>query len=328
MPATSSPSDIHQHVVLVSDLVWDTYGEQLLSVDPSIDAVVLRGTEHVSDDDLARITTAFFSGDVWPSRTREMMGAILRAPSLKWLHSFSTGVDSPVFAQLHNAGVTITNSAGSSASPIAQTVIMYMLALSRHLPEWTRAQDRREWEPRTFAELPGQTVAVVGLGPIGMNTATLCMALDMNVVGCRRTPQGSEPFPTYPLSQLGEVLARADWVVSALPLTPDTRGIFNHDMLSAMKRGSHFINVGRGELVDESSLIALLQSGHLAGAALDVFEVEPLPVDSPLWSMPNVIITPHNSANTPGSHHRAALMFVENVRRRSHGEPLLNVVEP
>ncbi len=328
MPATSSPSNIHQHIVLVSDTVWETYGEQLLTADPSIDAVVLRGTEHVPDHDLPRITTAFFSGDVWPSRTREMMGAIIRAPNLAWLHSFSTGVDSPVFAHLHNAGVAITNSAGSSASPIAQTVIMYMLALSRNLPDWTRAQDRRSWEPHTFAELPGQTVAVVGLGPIGMNTATLCGALEMNVVGCRRTPQGSEPFPTYPLSHLREVVAHADWVVSALPLTPDTRGIFDHDLLSAMKSGSYFINVGRGELVDETSLIAMLQSGHLAGAALDVFEVEPLPTDSALWTMPNVILTPHSSANTPGSHHRAALLFVENVRRRAHGEPLLNVVEP
>jgi phosphoglycerate dehydrogenase-like enzyme len=150
----------------------------------------------------------------------------------------------------------------------------------------------------------------------------------MNVVACRRTPQGSEPFPTYPLSELREVLSRADWVVSALPLTFDTRAIFNHDMLSTMKKGSYFINVGRGELVDEASLITLLHSGHLGGAALDVFEVEPLPVESPLWTMPNVIITPHNSANTPGSHHRAALLFVENVRRRALGQQLLNIVEP
>lgn len=328
MPATSSPSDNRQHVVLVSDTVWNTYGEQLLAADPTITPVILHGTTHIHDDDLPRIESAFFSGDTWPSRTREMMGAILRAPNLRWLHSFSTGVDSPVFAQLHQAGVTITNSAGSSASPIAQTVLMYMLALSRRLPDWTRAQDRGEWEPHTFAELPGQTVAVVGLGPIGMRTAELCMALEMNVLGCRRTPQGDEPFPTYSLSALPKVLALADWLVIALPLTPDTRGMFNAEAFAQLRRGAHVINVGRGELVDEDSLIESLRSGHVAGAALDVFETEPLPSESPLWSMPNVIITPHNSANTPGSHHRAALMFVDNVRRRSLGEPLINVVVP
>lgn len=316
------------HVMFVSDTVWNDYGAQLLDADPTIEPVVLRGTEHVADSDLPRITSAFFSGDVWPSRTREMMGAILRAPNLSWLHSFSTGVDSPVFAHLHESGVTITNSAGSSASPIAQTVVMYMLALSRNLPDWIRAQDRASWEPRSFVELPGQSVAVIGLGPIGVSVAQLCTALDMNVIGCRRSPTGDEGFPTYPLSKLADVIERADWVVVALPLTSETRMIIDAAMLSRIRSSAYLINVGRGELVDESALVESLVNGRLAGAALDVFETEPLPTDSPLWSMRNVIITPHNSANTPGSHHRAALMFVDNVRRRFNGEPLVNLVSP
>ncbi len=319
-------NNVQSHVMFVSDTVWESYGIELLNADPTIEPILLTSAEPLPAKILDRITTAFFSGDVWPLRTREMMISILKAPNLKWLHTFSSGVDSPVFQTMLERGIRITNSAGASSSPIAQTVVMYLLALSRNLPEWQRAQQRHEWQQRSFQELPGTTIAVIGLGAIGQEVVRLAHALDMNVIACRRTPRGDESCPTYSMTDLSAVLAQADWVVVALPLNADTRRIINAQIFASMKPGACFINVGRGELVDEPALIAALQSGHLGGAGLDVFETEPLPTESALWDMPNVIITPHNSATTPQSHHRAALIFIENVKRRAAGLSLRNEI--
>lgn len=319
-------NNVQSHVMFVSDTVWESYGIELLNADPTVEPILLTSAEPLPAKILDRITTAFFSGDVWPLRTREMMISILKAPNLKWLHTFSSGVDSPVFQTMLERGIRITNSAGASSSPIAQTVIMYLLALSRNLPEWQRAQQRHEWQQRSFQELPGTTIAVIGLGAIGQEVVRLAHALDMNVIACRRTPRGDESCPTYSMTDLSAVLAQADWVVVALPLNADTRRIINAQIFASMKPGACFINVGRGELVDEPALIAALQSGHLGGAGLDVFETEPLPTESALWDMPNVIITPHNSATTPQSHHRAALIFIENVKRRAAGLSLRNEI--
>ncbi len=319
-------NNVQSHVMFVSDTVWESYGIELLNADPTVEPILLTSAEPLPAKILDRITTAFFSGDVWPLRTREMMISILKAPNLKWLHTFSSGVDSPVFQTMLERGIRITNSAGASSSPIAQTVVMYLLALSRNLPEWQRAQQRHEWQQRSFQELPGTTIAVIGLGAIGQEVVRLAHALDMNVIACRRTPRGDESCPTYSMTDLSAVLAQADWVVVALPLNADTRRIINAQIFASMKPGACFINVGRGELVDEPALIAALQSGHLGGAGLDVFETEPLPTESALWDMPNVIITPHNSATTPQSHHRAALIFIENVKRRAAGLSLRNEI--
>jgi phosphoglycerate dehydrogenase-like enzyme len=146
------------------------------------------------------------------------------------------------------------------------------------------------------------------------------------VEAIRRTPTGTEPCPTFSFDQLSSVLARADWVAVALPLTDNTRQIFNAETFALMKPGAYFINVGRGELVDEEALIAVLQSGHLAGAALDVFASEPLPADSPLWDMDNVIITPHSSSASAQSGLRSEDIFVKNFARYVAGEPLINEV--
>jgi phosphoglycerate dehydrogenase-like enzyme len=149
----------------------------------------------------------------------------------------------------------------------------------------------------------------------------------MNVEAIRRTPTGSEPCPTFSFDQLHSVLARADWVAVALPLTDDTRQIFNAETFAIMKSGAHFVNVGRGELVDEESLVAALQSGHLAGAALDVFATEPLPSDSPLWDMDNVIITPHSSSASAQSGLRSEDIFLKNLAHYVAGEPMVNEVK-
>ena len=164
--------------------------------------------------------------------------------------------------------------------------------------------------------------------PIGDETARLGGAFGMNVVGCRRTVSGNEPCETRTFDALAELLGWADYVVLALPLTDDTTGLIGADEFALMKPTARLINVGRGGLVDEPALIDALQSGRLAGAGLDVFAVEPLPADSPLWDMPNVIVTPHNSGSTERANERAVEIFVDNLGRFVRADALRNEVHP
>lgn len=313
-------------VVLVSDNVWAREESRLRTAVPGIEPVIYRGNDPLPAEVAARIDIAFFSSDLWRDRSRGIVLSIMNAPNLKWLHTFSAGVDSPFFVQLMERGVRLTNSSGATASPIAQTAVLYMLALSRNVRAWFGHQDKREWTHHEFQELDGARLAVVGMGPIGAEIARLGVALNMEVEAIRRTPNGDEPCPTFGFDQLDNVLGRADWVCVALPLTPDTRAIFDAGRFARMKPGAFFINVGRGELVDEPALIKALESRHLAGAGLDVFAVEPLPADSPLWAMPNVIVTPHSSGASTSSGLRSERYFVDNIARYMAGQPLVNEI--
>lgn len=315
-------------VLLVSDNVWQREGENIRALAPSIQPLIYEGNEPFPDDVLDTVDIAFFSSDLWPDRSRGIVLSIMKAPHLRWLHTFSAGVDSPFFLQLMERGVRLTNSSGATASPIAQTALLYMLALSRNVRAWIQHQDQREWIRHDFDELDGSHLAVIGMGPIGYEIARLGVACNMTVEAIRRTPAGDEPCQTFGFDQLDAVLGRADWVCVALPLTPDTKEIFNSDRFSAMKKGARFINVGRGELVDEAALIDALNSQHLSAAALDVFATEPLPDDSPLWSMPNVIVTPHSSGASTSAGLRSEKIFVENMKRYLDNQPLKNEVTP
>ncbi len=275
---------------------------------------------------MAEIEIACLSNDAYPTRVRQMFGAIQRAEQLRWLHTCSAGVDSPAFQALLRRGVRLTNSTGTAAASIAHTVAMYLLALSRDLPRWTRHQQQRTWDNRPFAELIGQRLLVLGWGPIGQHTARLATALGMEVEIARRRASGDEPHPVHRLSALGDALGRADWVVLALPLTSDTRHLIGPAEFAALRPGARLINVGRGDLVDEPALIEALRSGRLAGAALDVFATEPLPPDSPLWAMEQVIITPHGAGQTDHTEQAAQELFVENLARYVAGTPLLHEV--
>jgi phosphoglycerate dehydrogenase-like enzyme len=204
--------------------------------------------------------------------------------------------------------------------------MLYLLALSRDLPGWMRDQDARRWNPRSVRDLQGMVLAVVGLGPIGLEVARLGGHFGMQVIGLRRRPRGDEPCETWGLERLHEALARADAVVLALPLAPETERIFDATAFGRMRRGALFVNVGRGELVDEPSLVDALQAGRIAGAGLDVFAEEPLPEGSPLWALPQVIVTPHSSGTNPGNHHRATQIFLDNLGRYVRGESLRNEV--
>lgn len=319
-------SDPRPTVLFCTDTFWEQRGAQVAELAPGVEVVRLVGTEHVAPDDLARITVAVFSGDAWPDRSAHFMQACLQSEHLEWLHTFSAGVDHPVFQSFLARGVTLTTSSGSSASPIAQTVMMYLLALTRDLPEWIEAQAEHRWAPRPIRELDGMTLGVVGMGPIGAEVARLGTAFGMRAVGMRRTVQGDEPCETWTFDRLAELAAEVDALVLAVPLTEDTRGIIDASVLDVMRPGALLVNVARGEVVDELALVEALRSGRLGGAGLDVFTNEPLEADSPLWDLPNVIITPHSSGTTSRAHERASEIFCDNLRRRVAGAPLRNTV--
>lgn len=315
-------------VVVISDNVWHRRKDELIRIAPQLQAVVYEGNDELPADILPSVTAAFFSGDLWPERARGFMLSALKMPHLSWLHTFSAGIDNPVFTTFRERGVRVSTSTGASSSPIAQTVFMYMLSLSRDLPRYMKQQQEHVWQPHQFRELHGERLAVIGLGAIGQEIVRIGQAMNMDVIACRRSPSPSDPCSTYPLSSLHDVVSTADWVVVALPLTDDTRGMFDDSVFAAMKPGVGFINIGRGELIDEQALVASLQSKHIGCAGLDVFAEEPLPTDNPLWDMPNVIITPHASGQSDQSLIRAEDLFIANLERFCAGQQLINEADP
>jgi phosphoglycerate dehydrogenase-like enzyme len=228
--------------------------------------------------------------------------------------------------------VRITTSAGTTAVPIAQTAIAGLLMLARGFPRWLDAQRRHEWKQMRGAaqppDLAGQTLCVLGLGSIGGEIARLATALGLDVIGIRRSPRrADDPVgEIHPPSGLLQILPRCQWLAIACPLTDETRRMIDAAALARLPAGAHVINVGRGEIVDEGALIAALANGRLGGAYLDVFEKEPLPPQSPLWDMPNVIVSPHNSWAAAGNDLRVLELFEHNFQAWLHGRPLVNEV--
>lgn len=286
----------------------------------------------LTSEDLGGVKIAFFSGDIFPDHSRALFSAVQQAEDLEWFHTFTAGTDHPVFQRLLARGVRMSNSAGSSAEPIAHSVIGGMLLLSRPFLHWMERQRERRWEGLARADAPadlrGQTLVVLGLGEIGKHVARVAGALGLHVIGVRRSAQRDDDPVDEMVTPTGlaEVLPRADWLVVTAPLTPETRGIVNADALARLPRGARVLNVGRGEIIDEQALIAALGAGQVGGAYLDVVETEPLPPESPLWDMPNVIISPHNSAISNGNEARSAAIFLENLERWATGAPLRNEV--
>jgi D-2-hydroxyacid dehydrogenase (NADP+) len=323
-------------VILISTYFAQTYGVELRRVagEAGLDYELLL----LPADPDARLTPgqcstadiSFFSGDIFPTYSRSFFSATQSATNLRWLHVFNAGVDNPVFRGFVDRGVTLTTSSGSTAKPIAQTAIGGMLMLARGFPAWGESQRRKAWEPRhglAPADLESQTMIVLGLGAIGNEIARLARAIGLHVVGVRRSPirDGDNVDEMLPPTKLFEVLPRADWLALACPLTDETRHIVNAAAIAAMPRGARILNIARGDVIDEPAMIDALRSGQLGGAYLDVVSTEPLPADSLLWHLPNVIITPHNSATAAGNERRTVQCFLANLRAWAKGEPLVNV---
>ena len=284
------------------------------------------------DEDCARADIAFFSEDLFPEFSRQFFSAVRKAPRLRWLHVFNAGVDHPIYTEMLERGVRLTTSSGSTAGPIAQTAIAGLLMLARNFPRWLEGQRTHTWNPMRVPDFPrdlkGQTALILGLGHIGNEIARLAKVLGLNVIGVRRGRRqpGDRADELHPPEKLPELLPRADWLIVACPLTDATRGLVDADVLAKLPQGARLINIARGEIVEEPALIAALKNGRLAGAYLDVFAKEPLPPESPLWDMPGVFVSPHNSSAASGNDQRVTAIFLDNLGRWARDQALVNEV--
>jgi phosphoglycerate dehydrogenase-like enzyme len=267
---------------------------------------------------------------------------LARAPRLSWVHSASAGVERALTPAARERGIVITNARGVFSRPIAEYVLMMILAVSRRLPGLLELQRERTWQPLEGVELRDVTVGIVGLGSIGRAVGALATAFGCRVVAVRRRSEGgsrvtddeSRAFGEVMLERVGgpetlpQLLAESDFVVLAAPLTSETEDMIDEAALGAMKPSAWLINVARGRLIDERSLVNALRDGTIGGAVLDTFRDEPLSPSSPFYDLPNVIVTPHTSWSSGRVLDRSVELFCDNLRRYAAGEPLLNVVDP
>lgn len=252
------------------------------------------------------------------------------APNLKWIHALTTGTDGIDDLPSLRREVLLTSTRGIHGASMSEAALLSMLALSRDFPRTVRDQDRRVWERRPATLLEGKTVGIFGLGVIGAALAPRCKALGMTVVGVDPIkPELAGVDRVHGWDEVLRVSGDLDYVVLLIPSSAGTRGIVNAEVLAAMKPTSYLINLGRGEVIDDEALIRTLQEGRIAGAALDVFRREPLPRDHPFWSLPNIIITPHQGGAFDEYPKRALPIIEENFRRFLAGdtENMINLVK-
>jgi phosphoglycerate dehydrogenase-like enzyme len=254
---------------------------------------------------------------VWDFLSDAVRDAWPAADALRWVHTASAGVDRLTFPGLLDSDVTLTNSRGVFDRPMAEYVLGLVLAMAKDLQGTLAAQQRREWQHRETEPIAGRRVVVVGGGPIGRAIAGLLRAVGMDVELVGRREFGDLP----------DLLPSADWLVLAAPLTDATRGMLDAAALALLRPSTRVINVGRGALVVEPDLVDALREGRIAGAALDVFAREPLPAESPLWTQPGVIVSPHMSGDLIGWRQDLVEVFRDNLARYRAGEPLRNVVD-
>jgi len=271
------------------DLVRATDYDDLLDRVPDADIVV----EHSIDSDL-----------------------LAQAGELAWVNTLSSGADSYDFDVIEELGAILTTVSGVHARPIAEHVLATMLYFERGLDRSLRQQTDREWCRFPAGELGNQTIGIIGTGSVGGRVAELASAFGMTVLGMRQHPSKGHPAvdEMFGHEDRHELLGRSDYLVIACSLTEETRGLIGRKELSSLSNDDILVNVARGEVVDQDALVDILQTGYIGGAALDVAETEPLPPDSPLWTMSNVIVTPHMAGGSPAFPERCAELFVENYR--------------
>ena len=266
----------------------------------------------------------------WWGEREDLEAAWVIARKLEWVAASNVGINALLFPALVESDVVLTNARGAADRPITETVVGFVVALAKGFRPMFDRQRAHVWETHETDRLAGRTVVVVGPGPIGRSIGrALRDGLGMRIEAVGRTARaGDDVFETiHGIDDLHAVVADGDYVIDTLPLTPQTGHVFDAAAFAAMKPSARFINVGRGKTVAEAALIDALVSGGIAGAALDVFEEEPLPADSPLWDMENVIVCPHMSGDVTGWDADFAAVFYDNLRRWLQGDPLRNVVD-
>ena len=264
--------------------------------------------------------------------TRIPPDVVKRAPRLRWIQFTSAGVDHLWNPSLGEAHVVVTSTKGIHAQPMAEFVMSCLLVFAKGWPQLLENQREHRWGRFMLDELLGKTMVLVAVGEIGLGVARLAKAFGIRTVGVGRRGSVAEPSPElderHPVEALHHALGQADFVVASLPLTGKTRGLMNEGAFRAMKPSAIFINVGRGRTVDQVGLARALREGWIGGAALDVFEEEPLPPDNPLWDMKNVLISPHMGSDTPMYMERMTNVLYDNLVRYAEGRSLRNVVDP
>jgi phosphoglycerate dehydrogenase-like enzyme len=255
---------------------------------------------------------------------------LLHLPSVRWVHTVTAGIDHALDALPSSSDIRLTNARGIFDVPIAEMVMAYILSATKRLPEFRAQQDARMWNPLRLREVRGLTVGIIGLGSIGKEIAKRARGFGMRVIATRRHPEKSSDLvdEVFAPQDLSSLLTAAHFVVIAAPLTEETRGMMGEKQLRRMREDARLINIARGEIVNQSALIQALEEDWIAGAALDVFEEEPLPPDSPFWDMTNVVVTPHNSWSTPYLKQREAELFLDNLGRYLRDAPLRNRIDP
>jgi phosphoglycerate dehydrogenase-like enzyme len=320
-------SEAKQRVVIVAEDVGDEHVNRLRAAFPQFEfRVCLDAERFIAAAPEAEII--FAKG--YPPE------AIRNAAQLRWVQAGTAGVER-ILELLHSRDdqgrdVLLTNAHGAHGIPMAENILALMLAFAIRLPDLMQAQrDRRDVSRQVRYdkfELEGQTLCVLGLGDIGGTLARKAQLLGMHVLGVRRSP---EPFAyaheTFTPDRLAEILPRADHVALCLPLTSETKAIIGEAELRRMKPTAYIYNVGRGGSIEPNALITALKEGWIAGAGLDVTQPEPPPPDSPLWSMPNVMLTQHTSGHSPFNAQRITDIFLENLGRYTRGEPLINCID-
>lgn len=315
--------------------------DRLRSVSPRL--AIRQQSVHEDREDIS----PFLQGDEIVIYGMTAPRELARAPALKWVQLHSAGINQLQNSPIWFTNILVTNASGIHAVPISEFAVGMMLALSRKVPRMIRLQERAEWPRNRWevllgSELRGRTLGVVGYGSIGREIARIGKtAFGMHVVATRYSsdparprysepgigdPEGLIPEHFFPREQLPQMLSACDYIVLALPLTRETRKLINEETLKACKPDAFLVNIARGDLVDEHALVRALKENRLAGAGLDAYSTEPLPRDSQLWHMENVIVSPHVSGATPNYDDRAVGLFAENLRRYVEGEPLLNIV--
>ena len=269
---------------------------------------------------------ALFLWDFFSTAVRDVWD---RADRLRWIHVAAAGVDKLLFDELAASQVTVTNARGVFDRPIAEFVLMSILAHAKDAHHSHDLQLSRQWQHRETATVAGGTALVVGTGAIGRETARLLRAVGLHVLVAGRTARDDDPDfgSVVDSSNLADHVGWADYLVIVAPLTDQTRGLVNAGVFRAMKPTAYLVNVGRGPCVVEADLLAALGEGQIAGAALDVFETEPLPPEHPLWSARGVTVSPHLSGDAVGWLDTLARQFVANAERFLDGQPLVNVVD-
>ena len=306
-------------------------GADAASVPKELAGVAGDGVDLWFAPDEAELRRALPEADVvlaWDNGSPSLVDAWPLATRVRWIQGVGAGIDKLLFPGLLESDVVLTNAHGMFDRTIAEYALGVILYFAKELAATVELQRRHEWRYRPLARVAGTRLVVVGAGPIGRAIALMArsMAMDVTVVG--RSARDDDEFGRIEASEhLPSLLGNADYVIAALPLAPGTRGLIGARAFAAMRPGAVFLNLGRGPVVDEAALIDALRDGRLSGAGLDVFEREPLPPDSPLWDMPNVLVSSHVAGDYPGFEDDIVRLFVENLRRYRAGQALLNVVD-